>query len=345
MKIKGYYISRNYKSLYNAAGKAKTDCEYSFNLLGFKNLGFKQSSIPNSALGTLKNFFGITIALLRLPFKSTLITQYPNNKFRKYICVVARFKACKIITVVHDVRTLKGREKDINNELKRIVTDVIIVHNPTMKQWFLDQNVKIPIKVLEIFDYIANDRPTQNDEHIKEDVFDLVYAGGFGYEKNGYLFELDNLNHQAFKLKLYGVGYNDNMLKAPKQNSIVSYEGSFPSYEIAYKMKAHFGLVWDGVSTETCSGQYGEYLKFNNPHKTSLYLLAGIPVLIWDKAALAPFIVNNGYGIAVSNLSDLDTILSKISSKDYIKIKQNVKHIQYKLKEGYFITQALKACL
>jgi len=151
----GYYISRNYKSLFNAAGKAKTDCEFVLQEMGFKNLGFKQSSIPNSAVGTLKNFFGISLALLRLPFKSTLCTQYPLNKFRGYVLFMAKLKKCKIITIVHDVRFLKGRTSSADKELEKIVsTDAIIVHNEAMKQWFLEQNVKIPIIVLGIFDYI-----------------------------------------------------------------------------------------------------------------------------------------------------------------------------------------------
>ncbi len=123
-----YYISRNYKSLFNAAGKAKTDCEIALQNLGFENLGFKQSSIPNSAIGTIKNFFGITLGLLRLPFKSVICTQYPNNKFRQLILFFAKFKSCKIITIVHDVRSLKGRVKDVEKELSKIVCSDVIEH-------------------------------------------------------------------------------------------------------------------------------------------------------------------------------------------------------------------------
>ena len=55
-------------------------------------------------------------------------------------------------------------------------------------------------------------------------------------------------------------------------------------------MDQNFGLVWDGTSLDGCNGRYGEYLKFNNPHKTSLYLSCGIPVIIWKEAALADFV-------------------------------------------------------
>ncbi len=341
-----YYISRNYKSLFNAAGKAKTDCEYVFEKLGFKNLGFKQSSIPNSAIGTIKNFFGIFFALLKLPRRSIIVTQYPNNKFRGMILYFSKLKKCKIITLVHDVRILKGRTKDAEAELNQIITsDVIIVHNPSMKQWFLDQGVTIPIIVLEIFDYISEKKPAQNADRNINNTYDIAYAGGFGDGKNSYIFDFDVLENSNYNLRLYGIGFDPNKRKVEEEQSVVHYEGVFKSDEVAYKIESDFGLVWDGISTETCSGNYGAYLKFNNPHKTSLYLLCGLPIIIWDKAALAGFVQDNNIGITVANLKDLNKVLGELSAEEYQKMKQNVADIQTKVMEGYFVETAVKKAL
>lgn len=341
-----YYISRNYKSLFNAAGKAKTDCEFTLDKLGFKNLGFKQSSIPSSALGTIKNFFGITIALLRLPFKSILCTQYPNNKFRNYILFFAKLKRCKIITIVHDVRVLKGRVKDIKKELSKIVcSDVIIVHNASMKAWFLEQNTSIPIVVLGIFDYVADEKPLQNKDINKSDVYSIAYAGGFGEGKNAYIFDFDILAHSAYHLKLYGVGFDASKRKVSEEESVIHYQGAFPSDQIAHKIEADFGLVWDGISTESCSGDLGAYLKYNNPHKTSLYLLCGLPVIVWDKAAIASFIVDNNLGISISNLKDLNAVLENLTEADYKLMKANVQSVQEKVMNGKFVGDAVKKAL
>ncbi len=343
----GYYISRNYKSLFNAAGKAKTDCEVILKEMGFKNLGFKQSSIPNSAIGTIKNFFGISIALLRLPFKSTLCTQYPLNKFRGYVLFMAKLKRCKIITIVHDVRFLKGRTGDANKELKKIITsDAIIVHNQAMKNWFLEQNVKIPITVLGIFDYILNDGlPKQNDKNSGFTPYEIVYAGGFAEGKNSYIYDLDTLVKNDFKMKLYGVGFDYEKLKVSKKESILSYQGAFPSDQVAYKIEGSFGLVWDGISTEECSGQYGQYLKFNNPHKTSLYILCGLPVIVWDQAAISTFILENNIGIVISNLKDLNDKLEKLSNEDYKTMKVNVNQVRTKIISGGYLNNAVNEAL
>ncbi|MBT3872094.1 MAG: beta-1,6-galactofuranosyltransferase [Flavobacteriaceae bacterium] len=341
-----YYISRNYKSLFDASGKAKTDCEYTLSNMGFKNLGFAQSSIPNSAIGAIKNSIGIIIALLRLPFKSIICTQYPNNKFRKLIMFFANLKRCKIITIVHDVRSLKGRTNDIDAELSKIISsDVIIVHNSSMKNWFLEKGTKIPIIELGIFDYISKEKPNQNKKDNPIEVFEIAYAGGFGESKNSYIFDFDILENNKYKLKLYGKGFDKNKLKVEEGKSVLFYQGAFPSDEIAYNIEANFGLVWDGVSTETCSGQYGAYLKYNNPHKTSLYLLSGLPVIVWDKAAMASFILDNNLGLSVSNLNELNDILKNLKYSDYLLMKANVLKVQEQVKNGQFLKNAVTKAL
>lgn len=75
------------------------------------------------------------------------------------------------------------------------------------------------------------------------------------------------------------------------------------------------------------SGTFGQYLKLNNPHKTSLYLASGIPVIIWKEAALASFIVENNLGFAVDKLSEINEKLSQISDEQYKIMANNVKGI------------------
>lgn len=341
-----YYISKNYKSVFNASGKAKIDFEYALKELGFKNLGFKQSSISSSFIGAVKNFVGITYALLRLPYKSVLFTQYPVNKYRKYIVFIARLKKCKMATIVHDVSFLRKRTKNKNAELDNICkSDAIVVHNPTMKQWFLDQGVKIPVINLELFDYVVSNRPTQNDVIKKVDTYSLVYAGGYGGNKNSYVYDVDKVNTSKFNLKLYGKGFDSEKRIVAEQESSVLYEGAFPADEIPYKIIGDFGLVWDGNSVETCSGQYGEYLKFNNPHKTSLYLLCGLPLVIWKEAALAPFVQEHNLGITISSLEELNDILEKLDFEDYKKIKESVLVFQKKVMSGEFGKKAINEVL
>ena len=357
MPAHSYYISRNYKSKFNAAGKAKIDCEYALKSLGFSNLGFKQSTIPNSALGTLKNSIGITLALLKLPFGATLCTQHPNNKFRAYILKIARLKKCKIITIVHDINGLQGRPQILEKELKKILaSDVIIVHNPAMKEWFLKQNTKIPIVVLGIFDYVSDLKPIQNKDIIndlevlnpqegKTTKYPIVYAGGFGDSKNAYIYDLDEMEVTQFSMNLYGKGFNAQNIKTKEEDSILNYLGSVPSDQVAHKIKGAFGLVWDGHSLDTCIGKYGAYLKINNPHKTSLYILSGLPIIIWEEAALANFVKEKQIGICIGSLKELDVRLKDLTTDQYNSMKNNVAELQTKVMQGGFVKEAVMKAL
>jgi len=214
-----------------------------------------------------------------------------------------------------------------------------------MKKWFLEQGTTIPIVVLGIFDYTSESKPKQNVGINNNETYSIAYAGGFGHGKNSYLYDFDIINNSSFKLKLYGIGFENEKRKVSEKDSIINYKGAFPSDKIAYEIKADFGLVWDGISTEYCSGQYGEYLKYNNPHKTSLYLLCGLPIIVWDKAAIANFIIENNLGIAISNLKDLDTQLKALTQEDYSIIKKNVLLIQDKIMNGGFVEKAVKRSL
>ena len=214
-----------------------------------------------------------------------------------------------------------------------------------MKHWFLEQGTKTPIVVLGIFDYISDEKPTQNKETTKKEKYNIAYAGGFGEGKNSYIFDFDILENSKYNLKLYGLGFDAKKRKVSEENSVVFYQGAFPSDQIAYKIEADFGLVWDGISTEACSGDLGEYLKYNNPHKTSLYLLCGLPVIVWDKAAIAAFIVENNLGITVSNLKDLNAILERLTEEDYRTIKNNVLKVQEKVMKGQFVEMAVLKAL
>ena len=120
--------------------------------------------------------------------------------------------------------------------------------------------------------------------------------------------------------------------------------GAFLPEELPYVMDGSFGLVWDGESAKTCSGIYGKYLQINNPHKTSLYLASGIPVIIWEKAALADFVKKYKVGIPIKSLEDLEHTLEAITEDEYDEMLIHAKKMAVKLRSGYFTKRAVSIC-
>ncbi|APQ18273.1 beta-1,6-galactofuranosyltransferase [Maribacter hydrothermalis] len=331
-----YFISRNYKFSKNAASKPKMDCETVLEKNGFKNLGFKQSNHSSSAIGAIISFFGITKGLFLLPRKSVFCMQYPLSKFFGYITTIVSLKKCTLIIIIHDVKYLMGKSKDLKGEIAKFnKADFIIVHNESMKKWFQKNGCTAQLVSLELFDYIHG-----SVKHAAINTpYDVVFAGGLGKEKSEFLYSMDNLTPSNYKLKLYGNGFN--AADVEQTNSILDYQGVFSPDEVIDEIQGSFGLIWNGNALNECSGDFGKYLLYNNPHKTSLYLLCGLPVIVWKKAAIAKFVEKKQIGITLNSLNELDTVLANLDPKEYATLISNVEKVKTKVASGYYLSQAI----
>ncbi len=333
-----FYISRNYKFSKNAASKPKMDCENVLSEIGFKNLGFQQSNHPSSALGAIISFLGITKGLIRLPFSSILCMQYPLSKFFNYKIGIAKLKGCKIVLIVHDVKTLMGKNKDVKKEMRRFnKADVLILHNQVMMQWFVENGYKGKMIPLYLFDYLLGSGQSL-PESPQNTGKNVVFAGGLGMEKSAFLYKVDELEETDFMLRLYGNGYQKEKVGT---NSVLDYQGVFAPDEVLDKLKGNFGLVWNGNAIHECDGAFGKYIQYNNPHKTSLYLLAGLPVIVWDKAAVAKLVQQEHLGFTISSLDELSKKINSITPESYSKMVCNVKAIRDKITNGHFLKMAV----
>ncbi|MGL9918825.1 MULTISPECIES: sugar transferase [Enterococcus] len=264
-----------------------------------------------------------------------IIYQYPAYSRHLGDCFInntQKISKLKKVILIHDLDSLRiyhDSLKDIKRELSFLDSfDAIIAHNDKMKEWLLEKGIKTPIVSLEIFDYYET-IPTKSST--KDDP--IVFAGNLG--KSKFLEKMDIMT----TVDLFGIEPAD---KYPEN---LKYRGAFPSDELGEHLQGSFGLVWDGNSIDECNGMTGEYMRYNNPHKTSLYLTMGIPVIIWKKAALSSFIVDNNVGIAVDSLNELDNLLENLSDQEYQVLKSNAMNLATKLRRGNYIQNAVKKCI
>ena len=133
--------------------------------------------------------------------------------------------------------------------------------------------------------------------------------------------------------------------EAKSDDSNLSYQGVFSPEEIISKISGSYGLVWGGSTVDGCSGPFGKYLGYNNPHKTSLYLLCGLPIIVWKKAAIAKFIEQEKIGITISSLEELDKVLSEITELQYKEFIKNVNKVRVQIAEGHYLSAAIEKIL
>lgn len=337
-----YIVVETYKDKQNNAGtKAPADCISIAKNNGYNVINIEKTS-GNTLLSKIKrqlHFFNNWKHIYKtLKKHDILLFQYPfvnENLGRKHYFKKMKNKNIIKIMIIHDLdilRYYKTNSKD-NKKLLFYIhnTDFIIAHNERMKNYLISLG-KSPssIDVLKVFDYLCDENINTNISQASKN--DIIIAGNLDPIKVNYIKELDKLTN--IKFNLYGINY---------QNSIKNseYFGSFSPNDLPNIITGGFGLVWDGLTINSCIGPFGNYLYYNNPHKASLYLASGIPVIIWNKAAMADFIIKNKLGLAVDNLNDLPNILSQLSNSEYNLLRQNVTNFAPKIRSGYFLTNSL----
>lgn len=339
------YISRNYYNLTTAGNKAKTDNEDTLAEMGAINLGLQRTVKNSKILAFFLDLIGIIRASLLLKKGDTLFLQYPVKKYFSFLCKVASMKGAKTICVIHDLGSFRRKKLTIEKEITRLShCDYIITSNENMKQWLIKHGMKKPLGALGLFDYRSksfNQKQKQISTIPPEILPNIVYAGALSMRKNSFLVEITK-SLSNWNLTIVG---NKEGLQGIQENPHIEYKGFMPSEEFISHINADFGLVWDGDTLDTCSGNYGEYLRWNSPHKVSFYLRAGLPIIIWKEAAVAPIIVKEGVGIAINSLSELNDIFQTLSKEDLAQMKTRAREMAKKLNEGHFLKSALSLTL
>lgn len=339
--MKKYQISESLELENTAGGKAPSDIDKIALKAGYEQIiihRFKGSKKEiqwiTSRMKTcyewltrLHDIEDNSIMLIQLPIRYNLNFEYG---------ILQRLKAkknLKYIGIVHDVEKLRVGlnrehfEKDYKFMLHDI--DVLIVHNDYMKKFFINEGYsKDKLISLEIFDYLGS-KPCFHEYNGT-----ISIAGNLDLKKAKYLKDLNKIKRVEFKL--FGPNYQKTII-----GDNIKYIGVFPPEKLTSQLAGSFGLVWDGESIETCLGTMGEYLRYNNPHKLSLYLSSGIPVIVWAQSAEADFVEKNGVGLLVNSLFEIEEILSTMNQTKYAKFLKNTKNLSEKLSTGYYTKAAL----
>ena len=254
----------------------------------------------------------------------------------------AQKKGVKVHFIIHDLEVLRYANLDtvpLKHKIRVQIqesgllgaADGIIAHNPVMKSVLVDKGIaEDKIVSLGIFDYLI---PNFQEKSGQTKDQPMIVAGNLAQEKAGYLYGLPA--EPAYNL--YGVGFDESRALENE-----TYFGSFLPDELPAALEGGFGLVWDGDSAKTCSGVFGEYLRYNNSHKASLYLASGFPLVVWKQSALSHFVLEKGCGIAVESLHDLKETIDNLSDADYQDLVDNAKRVGQEIRDGHYLKTALK---
>lgn len=336
-----FCIAEKNNKKHHAGSKARNDVVAIFEKNGYKPIYVRESDQK----GTLDKLYMCTVTWRdwRRVEKSTapgdiLVIQYPLAMYPKVRQAAMpalkkmKKKGVRIILLIHDIESLRGLSFPSEQQFFDLA-DEIIVHNERMKQYLVEKGYSFKrIYILGVFDYLIEETGSKTEK----DRLAVAIAGNLNSEKCGYIQQIPKLE-KGVSYHLFGPNYQEKQ-KSPNMKFI----GDFSPEELPHAMEEGWGLVWDGSSIETCSGIYGEYLKYNDPHKLSLYLACGIPVIVWEKSALADWVEENNLGICVGNLAEANRKILHLSDWDYREMAESVLKVGEGIEKGEMLTKVIR---
>lgn len=314
----------------NAGGKANIDCNKILQENGYQSLSWR-TNYPLHILKYFAEFIFYIKLLIKTSIDDTILLQWPDYTIR-YIDILYKVLSHRrhIEVLIHDINTLRNEFARSNHMEKAFFTmaEKLIVHTPAMKEYVCSQGINPNnVTILTSFDYLS-DYPMNKDRQ-KTNV--VVFAGNL--QKSTFLNKISKQEYDNLTFNCYGRFKGEI-------GDACNYLGSFMPDDTS-KLEGSWGLVWDGDSTDYCSGDLGEYLRYNSPHKLSLYLSAGLPLIVWKEAALANYVQSNNLGIAVNNIKEIASIIETISDEDYKTILSHVQTEGESLRRG----EHLRSCI
>ncbi|MEG2050931.1 MAG: hypothetical protein RR012_01375 [Oscillospiraceae bacterium] len=339
------YQIKEVKGISNHAGsKAREDASFFAQQLGYESLIIYRTD-SQDIFSKAKRYLGALLNWIRIFFKvkknSLILLQNPfdSRQMGRESCLklLKSIKKCKIISLIHDIEELRKAlyNNNIEHEFQFMKnnSDYFIVHNERMKDYMVGIGFNTEsLIVLEIFDYAFG----EYEEKSKDNSTDVIFAGALSRMKSSFIYKLGEMKNKI-TFNLYGPAYDEEY----KPDNI-TYNGSFPSDEVPNVIEGKFGLIWDGEKLDSCTGNWGNYLRYNNPHKTSLYIVSRVPVIVWKESAMAEFIKKENVGICVDSLEDIKGIINNLTGEEYAQMTENTNRIAKKLETGYYLKTAIK---
>lgn len=336
---RAYYVLTRAYDTQHAGAKAPADIRSISLALGFKPIDLPVVPVARFDRRNLKRYLLGPLKLLRLiaRVRSTdiVLLQHPivgrlEKRLIRRLC-----GRCRTIALVHDLDIIRNQENLEYDDLTFLSHfDVIVSQNHKMQEYVADKIPRARHVSIDLFDYLTT-REAQVTWSASPER--LYIIGNLNPEKAGYLYAI-----QGVKLPIWAYGPNCETQKLPAR---VAWKGVLDMHNPSFGAIDGFGVVWDGVSADGLEGVWGRYLVYNTPHKLSMYMMLGMPVIVPSASAVAHFVVESGIGFAVESLHEADDLVASISPSAWDSLRQNVLAARRGIMGGAYTRRALQKAL
>jgi hypothetical protein len=231
----------------------------------------------------------------------------------------------RVVLIVHDIDQERAVEPTQGLSILNLASACL--YSGSLSKIPMVRDVSSPRVHIRCWDYITDRVPQPWSTGPG-----VMFAGNLNEDKSPWLYD------SSRKTPLFIAGRNYNAERGTKTDTFL---GHFDPNIPNFPENIRWGLVWDGDSPHTLSGPTGLYQRYNQPHKFSLYLAAGIPVICHKDAAVAALVKQWKVGLCVNSIDEIPDAIKSLDSVDEAAIRDGVAEISQKIRAGYFLSEAL----
>lgn len=324
-----YFVSEIYEHARFTAGVLREDIETSLRNEGFTEIKINE---PKNLFQKLLVRIGHTPKVEKMHSPGLTFFHFPlRSRLIRSIFKSMRPRQINTVAYVHDLEGVRGNNIPLlNHEMSMIArADIVLVQNQEMKNIIAYKSGNKNIIVLEMYDYLQTGLPP-----VRSLSPVISFAGNL--EKAAFIHQLYRLPSLTFII--YGQGVQQF------QGNNLHFKGRQDPRLLPSLLEGSFGLVWDGDSLETGTGT-GKYLQYNIPHKLALYIMAGLPLIVWKKSAMAQWVLKNKIGVVVESLFEVEQKISALTEVQYQEFRSNMIELRQKMSEGFYMKTAIRKAL
>lgn len=335
---------RDRKDLDNAMDKFTSDFNVVYPQIGKVLLFEKRMGKLKIVHQIIDAAFLTLYGLLRIGKQDYIMLKFPFTKTLVYSAnIIKRIKGCKIITILEDVNCIRyghSRNVGLDKTIRELEgNDIIMSPNNGYIHELKKYLPQVKFVNFKIYPYMISEYCQGMISTHAVNRGEICFAGNLN--KSTFLVKMCL---DKYKMRLYG-SCNENLAGKFEKTRNLYYCGKCNQDELIINIaNSQYGLVWDGtdVDIEYDTSGLGTYLKYNTSSKFCLYLSIGLPVIVWEKSAVAEYVKEHKCGIIIKTLANLDRELDDVSESAYIEMRCNATEVAARIRKGQDFIDAVE---
>ena len=122
-------------------------------------------------------------------------------------------------------------------------------------------------------------------------------------------------------------------------NEKIIYKGTF-NPNLIQGIEGNWGLIWDGNAED--ADCWRNYTRINAPHKFSLYVMAHMPVIVWEESAIAQVVKEREIGFTIGSLQEIENKIMQVTPEQYNNYVDNIIRFSEEVESGENVLEAIR---